>query len=202
MPYYTLDELIKKMEPQYVRDKTLMRECTAGLTLYAAQYAARDMDSPKIAEMRNLVELLACYWGLDDGGEAKLQRDFLRPFDNLIGLVPSGASLDAEIVKYRAATILGLHRYGIEMAFCQGADCKDDILAMRDLMHEIARAWDFESPVLENMAHELESEVRRLETVSEKNPSVLAQIRNAAKETNPRPATKEAHKKDKSGPEH
>jgi len=221
MPAYTLDELIKIMQPQYERDKVLIRECIVGLTLYAAQHAAADTASPKVAEMRDLVEILACYWGLDDGGEQKLQSEFMRPFDNMVSLVPSGASLEAEIEKYRSATVRGLHRYGMEMVAAQGVDSKDDILAARDLMNEIARAWDFESPVLDNLSRELESEARRLEqdalqggfalmsnapaakengrdAGADEKPSVLAQIREAVQSKEPR---RDKPARDKSGPE-
>jgi len=166
---FTLPELMEKMAPQYEKDKILIRECMVGLTLYAAQHAANDPSSPKIAEMRSLVEQLAVYWGLDEGGDEKLQNDFLRPFDNVIGFVPAGASLEDEIGKHRAATVRGLHCYGMEMVFCQGIDCRDDILAMRDLMNEIARAWDFESQPLDDMARKLEAEVKRLDMDAQVN---------------------------------
>jgi len=162
---------MEKMAPQYEKDKILIRGCVAGLTLYAAQHAAKDPYSPKLAELRSLVEQLACYWGLEGGDAVKLQNEFLQPFDNVIGLVPSGASLEDEIGKYRATTVRGLYRYGMEMVFCQGADCRDDILATRDLINEIACAWDFESTTLDNMTRELEIEARKLKPASDHDPN-------------------------------
>lgn len=164
---YTLNELIEKMRPQAEKDNALMRRCVSGLALYAGQRAQADPASPEIAEMRALVENIACYWGMDDGSPEKLHNDFMKPFESIVAAALTGENLEDAIDLQRASTVHGLYRYGLEMVCAQGLDSKDDILAMSGLIRKLAYAWDFESDTLDNMANGLDAEVRAMETTHE-----------------------------------
>jgi len=155
----TLNELIEKMEPQNIRDKSLIRKCIDGLTVYASQQAQADAMSSKIPEMRTLIENLAAYWGLDDGSIENSKRDFLEPFEKSIKAAMQGAELDNGY-QHSAAVIYGLYRYGEDMVCSQGDIAKDYILSASELMKEISSAWDFESHVLDDLTARLEAEVQ------------------------------------------
>lgn len=153
MPSYTLDELIEQMRPQAERDMALMLDCVDGLTLYAAQQAAADPASPKVAEMRGLIENLDGYWGLDE-----IDPDILRSFDERIGSVTPDAELSGEIAKYQANTVYGLYRTGEDMVVSMGDSAADEIRSLSGLIKEIASAWDFESHILDNLTAHLDNE--------------------------------------------
>ena len=76
MPTYTLDELLKIMEPQARRDKALIERCIGGLEIYAAQQAQAN-NNAKVEEVRELVDVLVSYWSLDSGNKAKHQKNYL-----------------------------------------------------------------------------------------------------------------------------
>lgn len=162
MPTYTLDELIKKMEPQNKRDLALIRKCVDGLTMYTAQRAQADPGSPKITEMRDLIERLDDYWDLNSVDSDTPQRDFLNDFDEQIETAKSGEAVTENVYHHGAAVVYGLYRYGEDMVGSQGDAAKDEILAMSRLMKEIAAAWDFEPHVLDDLTARLEAAAQRL----------------------------------------
>ncbi len=70
----TLDELITLMEPQAQRDKKLIVQCIDGLTEYAAELRQKAGDAGKAesSALRELIDRLEGYWGLDNSGENRL----------------------------------------------------------------------------------------------------------------------------------
>jgi hypothetical protein len=173
--FYTLDKMLEMMEPQHQRDQALIRDCISGLTVYAAQHAQSDPDSPKIPEMRKLAEELAGYWGLDDGLAETIHRDFLQPFDESIEAAKNGAVVE-DGSRHSASVIYGLYRYGEEMASSGEAVYKDDIQSMSNLMKEIASAWDFESHTLDDLTAQLEVEVQTLNDAPQENGFVMEEM--------------------------
>jgi hypothetical protein len=165
MPRYTLDELIKKMEPQGQRDKALIGRCVDGLGLYTAQIAAENRHSAAIDKMRELVENLVCYWGLNDDSlnkNAKPLEDFLQAFDDRVSEARTGGAVIGDVFQTAPNVIYGLYRYGEDMVGSMGNDAMGDILDTSELMKEIAEAWDFESDVLDGLTVRLETEVREM----------------------------------------
>jgi len=160
---YTLGELIKKMEPQSRRDKTLINGCVEGLGLYAAQLAQADNNSPGIAEMRDLAEQLVHYWGLTDDyltENAKPLDEYMQAFDDKIEAVKSGYGIAGDIQQSAQSVIYGIYRYGEDMVGSQGEIAMSEIMKMSGLIKEIGGAWDFDSDILNNLTARLESEVR------------------------------------------
>ena len=158
MPTYTLNELIDMMEPQARQDKEIITNCIHGLELYAAQQAEKDTASPKIAEMRGLIERLVLYWGIDDGENAKPVSYFMQSFDACIEDVNAGGQLIGSYHQHMNA-INGLHLFGMEMVAAQGDMAIGDILATRDLIKEMAAHWDIEPrSIVDDMADQLTSE--------------------------------------------
>ena len=62
---YTLDELLKVMEPQYQVYKFTMRQCIAGLTEHAARLAAQGQEK-SLPRLRQLCIEMAEFWGLTE----------------------------------------------------------------------------------------------------------------------------------------
>jgi hypothetical protein len=162
MPTYKLGELIEKMEPQTQRDKALMGRCVDGLGLYAAQIAAVNKTANKIDEIRKFAERLVGYWGLDCGENVTPPRDLLEAFDERVSNAKTGGAVMGDVYQSAPNVIFGLHRYGEDMVVSQGEDAMGDILDVRDLMKEIAAAWEFEPDVLNDLTAHLEREVREM----------------------------------------
>ncbi|MDR1021212.1 MAG: DUF4316 domain-containing protein [Synergistaceae bacterium] len=163
MPSYTLNELAEKVEPQARRDKALIERCIDGLGFYAAQIAEEDRNSSKIEKTRTFVETLVGYWGLNDSEyytKAKPLEDYLRVLDDRVSEARTSGAVAGDVFQTALNVIYGLYQYGEEMVVCQGADAMGDILDVSDMMKEIARAWDFESDILDSLTARLESEVR------------------------------------------
>jgi hypothetical protein len=162
MAKFTLDELIKMMEPQARLDKALIARCVDGLGVYAAQIAANDRFSHKIGETRELVETLVSYWGLDEGEDARELRSFLFDFDSRVDDAKSGGAVTDDPFLFDFNVIFGLYRYGSDMLVSQGETAMGDILDVSERMKEIAEAWDFDAAVLGDLTGRLEREVRAM----------------------------------------
>ena len=145
-------EIYDTKDPQRESDEKLIRRSISGLTLYAAQYAQADPESPRIAEIRGVIENLAGYWGLDDFSADKLQRSFLMPVDFLTEVAKSGVDLAENPNEHHLTVIFGLYRHCEDLVCSQGAEAKSEIIAIRELVSEIVKLWDFDSH-----EHELDS---------------------------------------------
>ena len=139
MPNFNFDESAEN--PQHGHDQILMRKCIGGLIIYAAQCAEDTPDSPKIAEIRSLIESIAAYWNLDEFSPEKLQKDFLLPFDFLTETIKSGASLPGHLKEYNVAVIYGLYRHCEDLVYSQGNEAKDEILSIKKIAVEIDKSW-------------------------------------------------------------
>ena len=160
---YTLEELIKIMEPQAQRDKALISACIGGLGLYASQQAQFNPQSSKTDELRGLVVTLVSYWGLDEGENAKTAEDFLYAFDDRIAAAKSGERVTMDVSGYQDSTIYGLYRYGMEMVVAQGDSAMGDILSVGNLIQEIGTTWDYEPyTAIDDLTARLTTEVRGL----------------------------------------
>jgi len=162
MPSYTLNELIETMEPQSRRDKALMSRCVEGLGLYAAQLAADDRFSSKIDEIRKLADNLVDYWGLGFEDGSKSAKEFMQAFDDRVDEARTGGTVGGDVYQTAPNVIYGLHRYGQDMVGSMGREAMNDILDVSALMKDIAKHWDFESDVLDDLTAQLEAEVRGL----------------------------------------
>ena len=162
MPSYTLEELMKIMEPQARRDKELITKCIAGLGLYAAQQEEKDSGSREAEEMRDLAKNLIGYWGLDYGENAKPAEDIMWDFDALVDDAKRRVELPDVSPECAADTIFGLYRYGEDMVASQGEDAKGEILSMSLLMKRIGKAWEFNTPILDDLTERLNAEAIRM----------------------------------------
>jgi hypothetical protein len=159
---YTINKLLEAMAPQARRDKALIGRCVEGLGLYTAELAESDKFSSKIDEIRKLAESLTGYWGLDNGETAKSAEDLLRAFDDLVDEARTGGKITGDAYQTASNVIYGLHRYGEDMAVSMGAEAMNDILHVSGLMKDIAKHWDFEPDVLDDLTANLETKVRGL----------------------------------------
>ena len=158
----TMNELLETMASQSRRDKALMGRCVEGLGLYAAQIAEENKSSSKIGEMRNLAENLVGYWGLEFNGSEKNAKDFMQAFDDLVDEAKTGGKITGDVYQTAPNVIYGLHRYGEDMVVSQGAEAMNDILGVCELIKDIAKHWDFEPDVVDDLTAHLEAEVQGL----------------------------------------
>ena len=160
MPTYTLEELLRRMEPQARRDMALIGRCVDGLGLYAAQIASEDRFSPQVGELRLLVERLGSYWGLSVNGGIGPATGFLQAFDGRVHDAGSGGEAQGDVYQTAHNVLFGLYHYGEDMVASQGAEAMGDILAISERMKNIGAAWGFEPNVLEDLTTRLEAKVR------------------------------------------
>jgi hypothetical protein len=154
--------IVEVLEPQAYAEKLLVRLCVEGLGVYAAQEAQFGNNSTKIKDIRDLVEQLVCYFGLDDGDDAKSLNSFLWDFDGQIDTAKSNTeSIFADEFTARNV-IYGLYHYGNDMVTSQGEIAMSDILGISEQMKKIAKAWDFDSEVLGKLTAKLEAEVQNM----------------------------------------
>ena len=71
---YTVDELLKAIEPQYQMYKLTMRQCIAGLTAHAAQLTAQGQEEENPRFRRLCIEM-AEFWGLTEDDTPKGYRE-------------------------------------------------------------------------------------------------------------------------------
>jgi len=179
MPRYTLNELIEAMEPQSRRDKALMSRCVEGLGLYAAQLAENDRFSSKIDEIRKLADNLVGYWGLSFEDGSKSAEEFMQAFDDRVDEARTGGAVVGDVYQTAPNVIYGLHRYGQDMVGSMGQEAMNDILDVSALMKDIAKRWDFESGVLDDLTAHLEAEVRGLLESTPMPGQPLTDVRNS-----------------------
>ena len=179
MPSYTLNELIEAMEPQSRRDKALMGRCVEGLGLYAAQLAEDDRFSSKIDEIRKLADNLVGYWGLGFEDGSKSAKEFMQAFDDRVDEARTGGAVGGDVYQTAPNVIYGLHRYGQDMVASAGQEAMNDILKVNQLMKEIAKHWDFEPAVVDDLTAHLEAEVRGLLESTPMPGQTLTDVRNS-----------------------
>ena len=160
--WYTLDEIIKMNEPQNQRDKALISDCIDGLGVYAALKIQDNSFTSAVEQMRNLIDRMVPYWGLDYGEDAKSVDDFLQAYDEKIDAAKYGIEITDDPQKTCAMIVRGLHRYGLELSVAQGNDAMGEILQISDLIKEVAQYFDFDSHITDNMAAELVGEVKTM----------------------------------------
>ena len=171
---YTLSELVAMSEASYRQDKALIQKCIEGLTLHAAQIAQTAPQSVQVVGLRMQIENLVYYWGISDDATA-IKRDYLQRFDDLVS--DPAACKGVEVTAGHCASIVhGLHRYCMEMAVSQGSDAIDDMLAVKDLMIEIATDLKFEPKALDVMTAEIEAELNLLTTRQMEQPQMAQQM--------------------------
>lgn len=114
----TLDELITLMEPQAQRDKKLIVQCIDGLTEYAAELRQKAGDAGKAesSALRELIDRLEGYWGLDNSGENRLSA-----FDRRMREAEQSEQPWAPVQDQINGAVLGLYRYAMDMIPGQGA---------------------------------------------------------------------------------
>ena len=86
MPHYTLKEMIDLMEPQAVRDKSLIVRCIGGLTQYAAELRQRAIpnEQTRIPILRELVSEMAAYWNLEEFSDGGTPEAYQKDFDSRV----------------------------------------------------------------------------------------------------------------------
>jgi hypothetical protein len=156
----TLDELIKKMEPQYKIDQMAMRDCIDGLGVYAAHKAKENRFASEISNIRELIEGMIPYWGLDRDAEAKQLEDFLLAYDETIHDAMYAAAVPEDTRQACTAIVNGLYLHGQDLTVSQGSDAMGEILRMSDLIKAVPEYFGYESDSASKMSARLIAEVR------------------------------------------
>ena len=162
MPVYTLDEIIKLMEPQARKDKALAVRCIDGLTEYAAEL--RQKAGPdgreRTGPLRTLVSTLAGYWGLDDEPGSLGVKGHTEAFDRRMAEADMADGPWSPSPEQKGDTVYGLYRYAMDLIPNLGADAREDIRECGKLIREIEQFWDFGSPVLDELCDDIDSALR------------------------------------------
>lgn len=132
------------------RDKELARVAIRGLTSYAEQIVHQGKDE-EVEQIRNLVDALSGYWGVDG------KKDWTAEFDEKIqcarrkGGIPKRHSNVSRI-----KAVKGLYRYAEEMSLAQGVEEIERILEIPDVIRRIGKAWKMYQSDIEDVCHRIE----------------------------------------------
>ena len=154
----TLDELITLMEPQAQRDKKLIVQCIDGLTEYAAELRQKAGDAGKAesSALRELIDRLEGYWGLDNSGENRLSA-----FDRRMREAEQSEQPWAPVQDQINGAVLGLYRYAMDMIPGQGAsEAAEQVAECERLMRNIAAFWNCASPSLDSLCSQMQEALR------------------------------------------
>jgi hypothetical protein len=154
----TLDELITLMEPQAQRDKKLIVQCIDGLTEYAAELRQKAGDAGKAesSALRELIDRLEGYWGLDNSGENRLSA-----FDRRMREAEQSKQPWAPVQDQINGAVLGLYRYAMDMIPGQGAsEAAEQVAECERLMRNIAAFWNCASPSLDSLCSQMQEALR------------------------------------------
>lgn len=139
---YTLDELLKMMEPQYQVYKFTMRQCIDGLTEHAAQLAAQGREE-QVPRLRQLCIEMAEFWGLTEDDTPKGYREmadhFGRAFDNAVSASRDSGHAPESSGQTRQNVLDGLELYAQEMACC--GDLEQWIAECKALSEQLQAEW-------------------------------------------------------------
>lgn len=144
---YTLDELLKAMEPQYQEYKNTMRRCIAGLTEHAARLAAQGQEE-SLPRLRQLCIEMAEFWGLTEDDTPKGYQEMADHFGSIFDSAVSAARDSGQVPELSAQAkqniLDGLELYAQEMRLNDGelevwaVEC--DILA-----EDLEEQWQLET---------------------------------------------------------
>ena len=144
---YTLDELLKVMEPQYQVYKFTMRQCIAGLTEHAARLAAQGQEE-SLPRLRQLCIEMAEFWGLTEDdtpkGYQEMADHFGSTFDSTVSATRDSGQVPELSAQAKQNILDGLELYAQEMRLNDGelevwaVEC--DILA-----EDLEEQWQLET---------------------------------------------------------
>ena len=169
MPVYTLDELLKEMEPQGRKDQALAIKCIDGLTQYAAELRQRGgpEGQAKIPDLRKLVGYMADYWALGTAPGGLDGADCQEKFDRRIEEAGAAATPWYPSPGQKSDVVLGLYRYATDLIPNLGSEAKDEIIGCKALIREVEAFWDFGSPLLDQLCDDIDTELQ--EQISREN---------------------------------
>ena len=144
---YTLDELLKVIEPQYQVYKNTIRQCISGLTVHAARLAAQGQEE-SLPRLRQLCIEMAEFWGLTEDDTPKGYQEMAEHIGSIFDSAVSAARDSGQVPELSAQAkqniLDGLELYAQEMRLNDGelevwaVEC--DILA-----EDLEEQWQLET---------------------------------------------------------
>ena len=121
-----------------------MRECITALGDYAALLAIDNHSTVISNKMRDLVENMAAYWGLNYGVGAKPVEEFLSEFEDKVHGAVRSRIIDVDTYSACADALTGLAQHGTDLINAHGNDtwAMKEALYVGRLMKEIADYYD------------------------------------------------------------
>jgi len=147
------------LSQSYEKNRQRMTLWILGLTKYAAhrgQEFGIEAEKENLSQLRSLIMDIAWYWRLDNDSEKQAADQFLEPFDRLTSMPGSISEIDG---RTKSETVVGLLLHAQEKLHTQGTDAQEEILEAKRLAEEVADFWDFDSPLLQHLCTELESDL-------------------------------------------
>lgn len=122
-------------EERIRQDEQLAKITIRGLTSYAEQIVRQEKDE-EVQQIRDLVDALSGYWGVDG------KRDWTGEFDEKVQQVRQKGHIPWRHSNIsRIKVVEGLYRYAEEMALAQGVEEIERILEIPDVIRRIGKAW-------------------------------------------------------------
>lgn len=154
---YTLDELLKAMEPQYQEYKNTMRQCIAGLTEHAAQLAAQGQEE-SLPQLRRLCIEMAEFWGLTEDdtpkGYQEMADHFGSTFDQAVSAARGSGQAPEMNGQTRQSILNGLELYAQEMRL-NDEELEDWAVECDILAEDLEEQWQLETAAAEQTAPQM-----------------------------------------------
>ena len=130
-------------EKQKRQNKITMKECIAGLGVYASLKSIHDHNKSEADKVRDLISDLVPYWGLDIGDDSKSVDEYLQAFDDKVAEDTRLGWVDDDDFTACYNTLTGLAQYGEDLVGTQGSDAMKDILKVADLLKDVGEHFGY-----------------------------------------------------------
>lgn len=156
--WYTVDELLETIAPQYQEYKLTMGRCIAGLTEHAVRLAAQGQEDT-IPQLRRLSIEMAEFWGLAEDDTSKghqTMTDHLgSTFDNAVSAARDSGQAPALSERTKRDILDGLALYAEEMRL-NDAELEDWAVECEILAEDLEEQWKLETAATEQTAPQMD----------------------------------------------
>lgn len=139
-------------------ENALIAHCIDGLTEYAAELLQRDVEkgTAELPFLRDLIDLLWCYWGLDDENLGTCE-EFLAVFDHKMLEAEQDQRQWNPSLEQVNGVVQGLYTHSVDLISGQGfEEAAEPVEQYKRLIRETTAFWNYHSPLPDKLCAQLD----------------------------------------------
>lgn len=139
-------------------ENALIAHCIDGLTEYAAELLQRDVEkgTAELPFLRDLIDLLWCYWGLDDENLGTCE-EFLAVFDRKMLEAEQAQRQWNPSLEQVNGVVQGLYTHSADLISGQGfEEAAEPVEQYKRLIRETTAFWNYHSPLPDKLCAQLD----------------------------------------------